>query len=153
MMMKDNQRRVCPRQPNTNCKAEQKVVLCMEHILHNADWSYTCRHLEIAVDMCRFCWGTFRGISHYVTLLPCSEREYPPRFAQLGTLEYEAASRWKAYFEMEQAEKELLDQRMKAAKAQLEQEMVQLKEHHQAVLLRQGEPSYLREDLGYYPIH
>ncbi len=43
------------------------------------------------------------------------------------------------YFELEESEKEAMEQKLMAAKAQLEQEMSQLKEQHQALALRQGE--------------
>ncbi len=43
------------------------------------------------------------------------------------------------YFELEESEKEAMDQKLRAAKAHLEQEMVQIKEQHETVLLRQGE--------------
>ncbi|KAM6930609.1 non-POU domain-containing octamer-binding protein [Xenentodon cancila] len=65
------------------------------------------------------------------------EREQPPRFAQLGSFEYEYAMRWKALMEMEKQQYEMVDRNMKEAQEKLEAEMEAARHEHQVMLMRQ----------------
>ena len=69
---------------------------------------------------------------------PCSEREAPPRFPQPGSLEYDVAMRWKAFFDQEKTERAELEEKIKAMKASIQKDMDTIKEQHQTLMLRQG---------------
>ena len=79
--------------------------------------------------------GYIRYLSH---LTPHSEREAPPRFPQMGSLEYDVAMRWKAFFEQEKTERNEMEERIKTMKGAIQKDMDTIKEQHQTIMLRQG---------------
>ena len=76
--------------------------------------------------------------STFTSFASPSEREAPPRFPQPGSLEYDVAMRWKAFFEKEKLERDELEERIKAMKADIHKDMNTIKEQHQTLMLRQG---------------
>ena len=79
------------------------------------------------------------------------ERDCVPRFAEPGTIEYEVASRWAAFYDREKVLRDELEVRVKEEKANVEKEIQQILEQHQTLMIRQGEaplPSPPEEHLG-----
>ena len=76
----------------------------------------------------------------WVNLLPFtfSERDCVPRFAEPGTIEYEVASRWAAFYDHEKTLKDEVEVRLKEEKANVEKEIQQLLEQHHTLMIRQG---------------
>jgi hypothetical protein len=65
------------------------------------------------------------------------EREAPPRFPQPGSLEFDVAQRWKAFFEQERSERDKLEERVRGMKSAIQNDMDTIKEQHQTLVLRQ----------------
>ena len=65
------------------------------------------------------------------------EREVPPRFAQLNTLEFAIASRWKQAYDDEKVQRDEFEQRLKLNRNEIQKEMEVIKEQHRTDLLRQ----------------
>ena len=72
------------------------------------------------------------------TLVLCSEREAPPRFPQPGSLEFDVAQRWKAFFDQEKNERDKLEEKIREMKSGIQTDMDTIKEQHQTLVLRQG---------------
>jgi hypothetical protein len=67
------------------------------------------------------------------------EREAPPRFPQPGSLEFDVAQRWKAFFDQERSERDKLEEKVRGMKSAIQNDMDTIKEQHQTLVLRQEE--------------
>ena len=66
------------------------------------------------------------------------DREQPPRFAQMGSFEFEFGQKWKKLYQMQKEQEEMLKRNFEeeVAKLEMDQETAQLEQH--AIMLRQG---------------
>ena len=63
----------------------------------------------------------------------------PPRFAGLGTFEYEWGMRWKQLEEQEKAQREQLERQLEENRHKLDDDLEAAKHEHQMMMMRQGE--------------
>lgn len=71
------------------------------------------------------------------------ETEVPAHFATPGTFEYEWSQRWRSLEEVEQSRRDALDLQFKEAREKLEDEMRLAIQDHEAMLVRQGNITYI----------
>eukprot|EP00731_Ephydatia_muelleri_P031882 Em0023g389a len=76
-----------------------------------------------------------------------AERDCVPRFAEPGTIEFEIASRWAAFYDHEKVMRDELEVRVKEEKANVEKEIQQLLEQHQTLVIRQEIARHQQEQM------